>query len=48
MNKKTDFNNEIIDLQTKLSFQDDLLEDLNQVVTEAMQMNRRHIINRVL
>ena len=34
MNKKTDFNNEIIDLQTKLSFQDDLLEYLNQVVTE--------------
>jgi SlyX protein len=30
----TDLNNAIIDLQTKLSFQDGLLEDLNKVVTD--------------
>ena len=34
MNNTTDLNNAIIDLQTKLSFQDDLLEDLNKVVTD--------------
>jgi len=28
-----ELNNAIIDLQTKLSFQDELLENLNQVVT---------------
>lgn len=29
--------NKIIDLQTKLSFQDDLLDELNQVVTHQQQ-----------
>tara|TARA_R110002111_G_scaffold53607_3_gene93110 strand:- start:826 stop:1047 length:222 start_codon:yes stop_codon:yes gene_type:complete len=29
-----ELDNAIIDLQTKLSFQDELLEDLNQVVTK--------------
>jgi SlyX protein len=34
MDNAAEVNNAIIDLQTKLSFQDDLLEDLNQVVTD--------------
>ncbi len=34
MNNKVELDNAIIDLQTKLSFQDDLLENLNQVVTK--------------
>jgi SlyX protein len=34
-------NDEIIDLQTKLSFQDGLLEELNQVVTDQQQQISR-------
>lgn len=34
MNNAADVNDAIIDLQTKLSFQDDLLEGLNLVVTD--------------
>lgn len=30
-------NNEIVDLQTRVAFQDGLLEDLNQVVTSQQQ-----------
>jgi len=42
VNTTTDLNNAIIDLQTKLSFQDGLLEDLNKVVTD-----QQHHIMRV-
>ncbi|MFW5451215.1 MAG: SlyX family protein [Methylophagaceae bacterium] len=34
-------NDDIIDLQTKLSFQDGLLEQLNQVVTDQQQQISR-------
>jgi SlyX protein len=34
MDNAAEVNDAIIDLQTKLSFQDDLLEDLNLVVTD--------------
>ena len=34
MDNAVKVNDSIIDLQTKLSFQDDLLEDLNLVVTD--------------
>ena len=34
-------NNAIIDLQTKLSFQDELLEQLNQVITDQQQQISR-------
>ena len=37
----SDVDNAIIDLQTKLSFQDGLLEDLNQVVTDQQQQIMR-------
>jgi SlyX protein len=37
----SDVENAIIDLQTKLSFQDDLLDDLNQVVTDQQQQIMR-------
>ena len=37
----SDVENTIIDLQTKLSFQDDLLDDLNQVVTDQQQQIMR-------
>lgn len=33
--------NDIIDLQTKLSFQDSLLEELNQVVTDQQRQITR-------
>ena len=34
-------NDDIIDLQTKLSFQDGLLEELNQVITNQQQQISR-------
>lgn len=34
-------NQEIIDLQTKLSFQDELLEQLNQIITDQQQQISR-------
>lgn len=37
----SDVENAIIDLQTKLSFQDDLLDDLNQIVTDQQQQIMR-------
>jgi SlyX protein len=37
----SELDNAIIDLQTKLSFQDGLLEDLNQVVTDQQQQIMR-------
>jgi len=37
----TDMNDEIVELQMKMSFQDGLLEDLNQVVIDQQQQISR-------